>query len=145
MPKLDTLLRQAANTFRITVAEAMGPRLRGDDSGVLLLECAVNQVLQRGADAGALRDGLRHEDDEHVFLRIDPEGGAGRAGPAHLADRTFDRADAGFGAHRKAEAETEAWTRQIIRAGHHARGRSDMVGSHIGNRFRAEVAVAVER
>src|ERR1043166_10159570 len=105
MPKLDTLLPQAANTFRITVAEAMGPRLRGDDSAVLLLKRPVYQVLQRGADAGALRDGLRHEDDEHVFLRIDPEGGAGSTRPAHLADRTFDRADAGFGAHRNAEPD----------------------------------------
>jgi hypothetical protein len=39
---------------------------------------------------------------------IDPEGGAARAGPAHLADRALIGNDADLGSHRKAEPEAEA-------------------------------------
>src|SRR5438309_7381904 len=86
------------------------PAFAGTTAGVLLLERAVDQVLQRGADAAALRDGLRHEHHEHVFLRIDPKGCAGRAGPVHLADGSLHRADAGLGAHGEAKPKAKART-----------------------------------
>jgi hypothetical protein len=50
-----------------------------------------------------LRHRLRHEDDEHIFLRVDPEGCATRTGPVHLADGSFCRTDASFRADREAQ------------------------------------------
>src|SRR5258708_2399113 len=109
----------------------------------LLIKSAVHQVFQRGADAPALGHGLRHEDDKHVFLGIDPERGAARAGPIHLADRPLVRAYARFRADRETEAKSETRSRQIIRPRHHAGSRSDMVRAHIGDGLRTEIALAV--
>src|SRR5258708_1128059 len=109
----------------------------------LLIGSGVHQVFQRGADAPALGHGLRHEDDEHVFLGIDPERGAARAGPVHLADGALVRAYARFRADRETKAKSETRSRQIIRPRHHAGSRSDMVRAHIGDGLRTEIALAV--
>src|SRR5262249_29398826 len=77
----------------------------------LFLECTVDDILQRDADAGAVGHRLRHENDEHVFLPVDPEGGAAGAGPVHLADGAFGLRNARFRAHGKAETEAEAGSR----------------------------------
>src|ERR1700755_2637355 len=106
----------------------------------LWVESSIHQIFQRHADPSTLGDSLRHEDDEHVFLTIDPERGAAGTGPVHLADRALVRADAGISTHGKAEAESEARTGQIIRTGHHARSWPDVVRPHIGDGLRAEIA-----
>src|ERR1700750_3294843 len=80
----------------------------------LLVESSIHQVFQGDADPHRLAAGLRHENNEHVLLTIDPECGAAGAGPAHLADRPFVRTDARVGAHREAEAEPKSKARQII-------------------------------
>jgi len=45
----------------------------------LFFKGSVDDVFHRHPQPSAVRDGLRHEDDEHVFLRVDPEGRAARA------------------------------------------------------------------
>jgi len=52
----------------------------------LFVEGSVDNVFQSHTNPPTLRDRLRHEDDEHIFLRVDPERGAPGSGPIHLAD-----------------------------------------------------------
>ena len=82
----------------------------------LLPERVIDDPLQHRLDA--LRPGrrLHHQDDEHVFLRIDPEIGAERAVPFQFADRARRVGDARARAHRKAEAEAKTVAGKIIGA-----------------------------
>src|ERR1700694_565915 len=50
-------------------------------------ERLIDQPLQRQLNPSALRRRLRHEDHEHIVLRIDKEEGAGDAVPAVFAKR----------------------------------------------------------
>src|SRR5260370_9644747 len=70
---------------------------------------------------------LSHEDDEHIFLRVNPEGCAARAGPAHLADGPFRRTHAAFGANRQAQPESETRAAQSVVHGRHARAPTDVL------------------
>ena len=92
-----------------------------------------------------MRDRLRHEDDEHVFLRVDPEGGAARPGPVHLADGPFHKTHAGFGTNGKTQSESEAGSGEIIGSRHHARARRDMVRAHVSDGLRAEISLSIQR
>src|SRR5262249_28967125 len=78
----------------------------------LLVEPAVDHVLQPRPKPGAMRDRLGHEHHDHVLLRIAPERGAAGPRPRHLADRSFRMVGARLGSHRKAETEAESRTGQ---------------------------------
>ena len=74
----------------------------------LFVEGAVDDILQGYADSAALRHRLRHEDDEHVFLRVEPERGAAGTLPVHFADGAFRKTHAGVGTNGEAQSESEA-------------------------------------
>src|SRR5580698_5124076 len=86
------------------------------------------------ARVGVVR--LDHVDGEQLVLGIDPEGRAGGARPAVLADRARLRRVTDGGTHLEAQAEAEA--RRT------ARPVADMVGGHEGERLLADDALAVQ-
>src|SRR6184192_374458 len=51
---------------------------------------------------------LRHQHDDHLLLRVDPEPGAGRPGPRELTHRTGYGIESRFFADRESEAERVA-------------------------------------
>ena len=55
--------------------------------GNSFLERPIDLPLQRQLNSSALRGRLRHEDYEHVVLRIDEEEGPGGAVPTVFAKR----------------------------------------------------------
>src|SRR5438477_12606808 len=109
----------------------------------LFIKGAVDDVLQSYPDPSALRHCLRHEDDEHVLFRVDPEGGPARTGPVHLADGSFCRTHAGFRPNRETEPKAEARSGQVVWTRSNARARPYVVGAHIGDRLRAKIAAPI--
>jgi len=94
----------------LAMSAPVKPRAFGNES--LFVKGSVDDVLQSHPDPSALRHCLRHEDDEHVFFRVDPEGGPACTGPVHLADGSFRRAHAGFGPNRETQPKAEAGSGQ---------------------------------
>src|SRR3954471_3460440 len=75
----------------------------------LILQCLVDELLQRGLDALALRGGLLHQDEEQVLLAVDDKIAAAGAVPFQFAERAGRRrfGIAGVGADAEAEPEAE--------------------------------------
>src|SRR6185369_6951016 len=95
---------------RMSAARA-GVSLRGG-----LVDRRVDHVPEEGAIVPALLRILNHEDDEHVLLRVDPEGRAGRPTPVELAGGAPKRSLARGRAHGKSQPKAEAGTRKIARS-----------------------------
>src|SRR5579863_9808885 len=70
-----------------------------------LVDRGVDHVAHQRAVADAFRGRLHHEDHEHVFLRIDPEGGAPGAAPVIFAGRAVGGGESRLAPHRETQAE----------------------------------------
>src|SRR6267378_2110387 len=82
---------------------------------------------------------LRHQDDDHLLLRVDPERGAGRASPAVLAGGSWRSVEARFLPHRESEPERVAAI-EVARDP----DVTEMVRRHVAHRRAAQQSDAVE-